>query len=469
MPEIRRHILSVAFPAFGHIIPQMEFIKRLVEEDTSLLVTFAVSAVKVEETRQRGLIPNSLKDNIRLFPLNDKIRADIDVDPGVNHKMEIKNGMEQALKYLFDTIPTADVRDVIEVHKSADQPLMNPFFEPVQAVITDSFVGLPAKLCRARGIPCYMFTTSCGFTVPMFLTINEEIPVAPDETYYLPAPPGNPLPLQQSMKDFLLFTKEMLQLSTGVIANSFRELEPAAVGMIAGNPVFEELPVFFTGPLIPQEKTSGEAAEKVMEWLDAQSDRSVVCVSFGSMVFPSVAQLRELAVALRSLQRPFIWSLKPEQQRCLPDDLQRHIAQQFHSVEKQPFLIAPWIPQTAVLKHSACGVFVSHCGWNGTLEAVTAGVPLVGWPLYGDQPLNAGFVAEREVGVVVPNTSLRGEDICAAENITKLIQKVGNWDKNGDEKYYKSIKQLSEVAGKVWDKEGSSRKDFEKFRKHLFG
>jgi len=37
---------------------------------------------------------------------------------------------------------------------------------------------------------------------------------------------------------------------------------------------------------------------------------------------------------------------------------------------------------------------VTHCGWNSTLEAMTAGVPMVTWPIFADQFFNEKLVSE---------------------------------------------------------------------------
>ncbi|KAF5946056.1 hypothetical protein HYC85_016284 [Camellia sinensis] len=48
-----------------------------------------------------------------------------------------------------------------------------------------------------------------------------------------------------------------------------------------------------------------------------------------------------------------------------------------------------WALQTAVLGHAAVGGFVSHCGWNSILESLWFGVPIVTWPIYAEQQINA--------------------------------------------------------------------------------
>ena len=59
-----------------------------------------------------------------------------------------------------------------------------------------------------------------------------------------------------------------------------------------------------------------------------------------------------------------------------------------------------WAPQVEILAHPATGAFLTHCGWNSAQESLTAGVPMVGWPLSAEQFYNAMLLAE-EMGVCV--------------------------------------------------------------------
>ncbi|CAL0313571.1 unnamed protein product [Lupinus luteus] len=42
---------------------------------------------------------------------------------------------------------------------------------------------------------------------------------------------------------------------------------------------------------------------------------------------------------------------------------------------------------------SAVRGFVTQCGWNSTLGGVSDGLPIVTWPMYGEQFYNAIFVS----------------------------------------------------------------------------
>ncbi|KAF9065350.1 hypothetical protein BDP27DRAFT_1424914 [Rhodocollybia butyracea] len=52
----------------------------------------------------------------------------------------------------------------------------------------------------------------------------------------------------------------------------------------------------------------------------------------------------------------------------------------------------PWTPQETILQHEVTGWFVTHGGWNSIQESFQYKVPLILWPLSGDQPLNAAVL-----------------------------------------------------------------------------
>ncbi|KAH7840989.1 hypothetical protein Vadar_024239 [Vaccinium darrowii] len=53
-----------------------------------------------------------------------------------------------------------------------------------------------------------------------------------------------------------------------------------------------------------------------------------------------------------------------------------------------------WAPQEEVLNQDAIGGFLTHSGWNSTLESIVVGVPIICWPYFVDQTINSRFVSE---------------------------------------------------------------------------
>ena len=79
-------------------------------------------------------------------------------------------------------------------------------------------------------------------------------------------------------------------------------------------------------------------------------------------------------------------------------------------------LLTSWAPQLQILAHKAVGLYLSHCGWNSTLEAICAGIPLLTCPCFVDQWMNArspstfmcSIVAIRALQMLWHSNSLKG-------------------------------------------------------------
>ncbi|KAK3414674.1 hypothetical protein EUGRSUZ_H00007 [Eucalyptus grandis] len=85
-------------------------------------------------------------------------------------------------------------------------------------------------------------------------------------------------------------------------------------------------------------------------------------------------------------------------------------------------MIVPWCSQVEVLSHPSVGCFVTHCGWNSTLESVVCGVPMVAFPLWADQLTNAMLIQDVwKVGVRVSGNE-RG--VVEGEELTRCLEMV---------------------------------------------
>lgn len=126
--------------------------------------------------------------------------------------------------------------------------------------------------------------------------------------------------------------------------------------------------------------------ESFIQWLDEKEDRSVIYVSFGSMADLSEKQMEEVAWGLIESKCNFLWVVRETEQSKLP--------QHFASGLVERGLIVNWCTQLQVLSHSAVGCFLTHGGWNSTLEALSLGVPMVVMPQWTDQPMNAKLILD---------------------------------------------------------------------------
>ncbi|KAK2635523.1 hypothetical protein Ddye_030315 [Dipteronia dyeriana] len=139
--------------------------------------------------------------------------------------------------------------------------------------------------------------------------------------------------------------------------------------------------------------------EKVIEWLDSKPRGSVLYVSFGSSVDLSIEEYPELASALEESARSFIWVIPANAGRSGPggggSKTEGYYPEGLDSkVGESGLIIRGWAPQLLILSHPSTGGFLSHCGWNSTVEAIGRGVPFLTLPLRGDQYYDADLVVK---------------------------------------------------------------------------
>ncbi|TXG52770.1 hypothetical protein EZV62_021939 [Acer yangbiense] len=124
-----------------------------------------------------------------------------------------------------------------------------------------------------------------------------------------------------------------------------------------------------------------------LEWLDTKESNSVVYVNFGSFTVMTEQQLVEFAWGLSNSKVNFLWVLRHDlvigESAILPPE--------FVAETKERSLLASWCSQEQVLNHPAIGGFLTHSGWNSTIESLSSGVPMLCWPFFADQQTNCWF------------------------------------------------------------------------------
>ncbi|KAL4393314.1 hypothetical protein AHAS_Ahas02G0039600 [Arachis hypogaea] len=251
--------------------------------------------------------------------------------------------------------------------------------------------------------------------------------------------------------------------SFGVIANSFYELEP-----VYADHYTKELGrrAWSLGPVsLCRGSEAGIDKQECLTWLETKKPNSVIYVCFGSMTTFPDAQLKEIAMGLEASNHPFIWvvnkrSKKNEEQdekklEWLPEGFEERM-------EGKGLIIRGWAPQVMILEHEAVGGFVTHCGWNSTLEGVCAGVPMVTWPMYAEQFYNAMFVRDIVrigVGVGVQTwVGMMGGEPVKKEVIEKAVKRVMEGEEA--EEMRRRAKELGKKAKEAVEEGGSSYSQF---------
>ncbi|VAH52426.1 unnamed protein product [Triticum turgidum subsp. durum] len=205
---------------------------------------------------------------------------------------------------------------------------------------------------------------------------------------------------------------------TKVLVNTFDELEPAALAAMK-----EHLDVFAVGPVIGSSSAeprihlfshAGADVKRYMEWLGAQAARSVVYVSFGSVWTYSEKQMEEIASGLRRCGRPYLLVVRNDGRQ---EDVSRSLDD---LVQEGLGMVVEWCDQPKVLSHPSVGCFVTHCGWNSTLEAMALGVPVIAAPSLFDQPTNAFLIEEEWASGV--RGERNSEGVFTGEELARCVE-----------------------------------------------
>ncbi|XP_066509394.1 UDP-glucuronosyltransferase 2C1-like isoform X2 [Hoplias malabaricus] len=134
-------------------------------------------------------------------------------------------------------------------------------------------------------------------------------------------------------------------------------------------------------PLLPNFKYVGgmhcrpakPLPEDLEEFVQSSGDDGIVVFSLGSFIRNITKEKSNLiASALGQIPQKVIWKYGGEKPVTLAPNTR----------------IYDWIPQNDLLGHPKTRVFLTHGGTNGVYEAIYHGVPMVGIPIFGDQPDN---------------------------------------------------------------------------------
>ena len=195
--------------------------------------------------------------------------------------------------------------------------------------------------------------------------------------------------------------------------------------------------------------------EKCMEWLDNKPKGSVVYISFGSLVPIGEEQIKELACGLRDSGSYFLWVVRASEQIKLPKDFEK---------KSEKGLVVTWCPQLKVLAHEAVGCFVTHCGWNSTLETLCLGVPIVAMPQWSDQGTNAKLIVDVwKMGIRAP---VDEKKIVRQEALKLCIRDIMKSERGKEIK--SNIIQWKTLAAEAVSEGGSSHENIKKFVNNLF-
>lgn len=405
----------------GHITPMVELAKRLVQRDSRISV--AIFIIKLPVFQNNSYIksldahPDLISKQIKFLEL-PVLENPPDSNPGPS------SGMEMMKRY------KPMVKQVIE-----EQVIGGDSINQLGGIVLDFFCTPIMDVAAELNVPSYIFYASNCAILNLGLYFQHmkddhgvDVTQVADQDVELDLPgfespipykllPGRLLDKDGGGNEMILNHSRRYRRAKGILVNSFEEVEPYPLRALTDDTTVPT--IYPVGPIInldtqtkevaegSQSKEEEEVEDSILKWLDKQPAGSVVFLCFGSLGSFPEDQIREIAKGLEGSSYQFLWSLrrpaKPEEKLRIAvdqEDPATILPDGFLDRTADRGRVIGWAPQVAILSHPAVGGFVSHCGWNSTLEALWFGVPIAAWPMYAEQQINA-FQLVKELGLAV--------------------------------------------------------------------
>ncbi|XP_050113612.1 UDP-glycosyltransferase 73C1-like [Malus sylvestris] len=461
------HFVLFPFMAQGHMIPMIDIARLLAQQGIVItILTTPRNAARYQTVISRAIDSGLL---IRLIQLKFP-----------SEEAGLPEGCEN-----FDKLPSHGLAVTFFAATALLQPQVEEVFEEMtpkpNCIISDMCLPWTIDIASKFHIPRLSFGGTCclAFLVIHNLRVSNILENVTSDSKYivLPEMPDRivitkaQLPagaVTQNVKDYndRMVAAEMA--SYGMIVNSFEELEPAYVKAYKKA---RKDKVWCIGPVSLCNKDDLDKAQRgnkaaidahhCSDWLDCRESGSVVYVCLGSLCNLVSEQLMELGLGLEASNKPFFWVVRGCSQT---EELKTWITESgFEERTKdRSLLIWGWAPQTLILSHPAIGGFLTHCGWNSALEGICAGLPLITWPLFGDQFLNEKLVEQIlkiAVRVGIENPMKWGEEekigvLVKKENVKVAVEKL--MDGEESEARRERARELGEMARRAVEEGGSS-------------
>ncbi|CAK8561294.1 unnamed protein product [Lathyrus sativus] len=451
--ERKPHAVLTPYPLQGHINPMLQLAKLL------HLRGFYITFVNTEYNHKRLL--NSMGPKA----FDGFTDFDFEIIPEMNGDGHVS----QDLQTLRESIRKNFINPFRELVARLDDSAKSGLIPPVTCLVSDSFMSVTTQVAEELALPVVLLVPSsaCSFLSALhFRTLIEKgvIPLK-DERYltneYLDAKvdwiPGlqnfrlkdllafirttNPNDL---MIEFIIEVVDRFQRASAIVFNTCNDLESDVM-----NVLYSMFPCLYTiGPfasflnqsphnhLASLDSNLWKEDPKCFEWLDSKEPGSIVYVNFGSTTVMSLEKLLEFAWGLAKSKKPFLWIIRPD----LVIGGSVVFSSEFVNEISDRGLIVGWCQQEKVLKHPSIGGFLTHCGWNSTIESICGGVPMLCWPFFADQPTNCRYICKIwEIGIEIDSNVKRGEveklvnELMVGERGKKMREKTNEMKKKVEE------------------------------------
>ncbi|KAK9071124.1 hypothetical protein SSX86_009692 [Deinandra increscens subsp. villosa] len=391
------HVFLVTFPAQGHVNPLLRLAKLLASKG-NILVTFSASKSIGKKMKKAGAAVSG--DPTPVGNCGGMIRFEFFDDGCSEDNDDERNDLDTFLPKL-EAYGKTELTGIISRHAQNGRP--------VSCLINNPFVPWVSDLAEELNIPCAMlWVQSCACFSSYYHYENSLVPFPseqqPDIDVQLPKMPllksdeipsflhpSTPYPF---LKRAVLGQFKNLSKNFCVLMETFEELEGDLIKYMSQICPIRAVGPLFKNPLLETSSNiSGDLikADDCLEWLDSKPPSSVVYISFGSVVSLSQEQVTEMAYGVLNSGVSFLWVMRTG---ATSTGESGKLPEGFLEEAGERGMVVHWSPQAQVLTHPAVSCFVTHCGWNSTMEALSSGVPVMAFPHWGDQVTDAKYIVD---------------------------------------------------------------------------
>ncbi|GKC14711.1 zeatin O-glucosyltransferase-like protein [Tanacetum coccineum] len=276
--------------------------------------------------------------------------------------------------------------DFIRFHDFPDPDFTNPPPNPITPTefptylqrslyLRDPVAGLIKSLSQTSRRVVVIHDTLMTYVVQdvkSILNAETELPFEPEMIRGLPSSSAS---LSYKLFEFIKLQQSYQTIHVGYVYDSSRVIEGKFFELLER----DESRGRKHWALGPVEMRSGSLDSNnrhlCLQWLDNQPDNSVVYVSFGTTNTLGDDQIMELAIGLEKSDQRFLWVLRDADKGGVSGN---ESGRKFvlplgfeERVKGRGLVMRDWAPQLDILGHLSTGGFMSHCGWNSCMEAMT--------------------------------------------------------------------------------------------------
>eukprot|EP01057_Protomagalhaensia_wolfi_P001992 Protomagalhaensia_wolfi_Nauph_80__1991@NODE_225_length_3130_cov_1194_052087_g167_i0_p1_GENE_NODE_225_length_3130_cov_1194_052087_g167_i0NODE_225_length_3130_cov_1194_052087_g167_i0_p1_ORF_typecomplete_len465_score96_63UDPGT/PF00201_18/9_3e37Glyco_tran_28_C/PF04101_16/0_034_NODE_225_length_3130_cov_1194_052087_g167_i01571551 len=370
------HFALASFWGAGHLTPMIQLAHCLVAPQPWKPKTYVTLAVQVEANTSSMVTV-----------------------PGDNDRIRVLTTLVETTDKWFENLEKKNIVAADDFTPRVSTP--HSQWPPISIVISDFMSGFGLILAKRLRVPCFTFMASPLFVMYLmghFMELGlkrkndeKEFTIPGIGEFSLRRKPNEDVQPEMRAQLCQMIT-ELASQAEGCLANDMECLySEEYLACLPCKPLPPRWKVLSCGPLVLHDPRllTVPLSEHVEAFLNRWPERSVLYIALGSFWNPEPHELREMVEGIALSGRPFLFAFREKGVSKSNGNMKSQelgLSEHFRQSVADRGLIIPWVNQPAVLGHKSIGAFMTHCGWNSTVETLAlGGIPLLLLPLGADQ------------------------------------------------------------------------------------